>query len=389
MNFAYLFLFFLISCWSKSIVNAGKVVPNENDQILWNVTVQLDPTYDAYKQARLYHISFPSKKVYENVPVIMHFHGGFGCGAQAAQQSGLVAQAASLGFMIIFGEGYLMSNGGRKWSGGSCCGQCSTNSTDNCYVDDVKYVSGIIEDLLDEEYITAESPIFASGHSNGGILSYRLYCELGDKISGFAPTESAMGYYDADQCLVDCNDDTKLCYSSKNENCDENSWSTNLPEYFSCSKEKIQPNSILTFQGAKDAHVLIDGGKCTDENRCKGHFSTVPYNFQVERNAQVNGCDMTLPVVKNFYNESSTNKKDISECFSFQGCAKNTSYCIQYNGGHAWPGSTFDECEKNSPSYNQSICMQKQWLTGPTIESLHATELLVDFFKNLIALKDF
>lgn len=370
-------------------VNAGIVIPDENDQVLWNTTRKLDSTYDAYNQARLYHIAFPSKKVYENIPVIMHFHGGFGNGAQAAQQTGLVAQASSMGFMVIFGEGYLMSTGGRKWSGGSCCGACKTNSTDNCYVDDVHYVSGVIDDLLQGNYISSESPIFASGHSNGGFLSYRLYCELGDKISGIAPTESAMGYYDADQCLVDCNSDNKLCYSPKNDNCDEKSWSTNLPEYFSCSKKKVRPNSVLSFQGAKDIHILIDGGKCIDKDRCKGHMSVAPYSFQVEWNAQANGCDMTLPVVKNFHNESSTNKNDMSECFSFQGCAKNTTYCIQHNGGHVWPGSTFEECNSNSPNYNQDTCLQKQWFSGPTVESLHATELLVNFFKNLTDFKDF
>ena len=372
------------------VQGAGSVIPDENDGVLWNITRQLDSTYDAYNQPRLYHIAFPSAVRDDDIiPVIIHFHGGLGCASGTATETALVEEATSLGFMVIFGEGYLMSNGGRKWSGGSCCGLCATNSSDNCYIDDIQYVSGIIDDILEAKYIPAESPIFASGHSNGGFLTYRLYCELGDKISGFAPTESAMGYYDADQCLVNCNDDIQLCYSSTKENCAENLWSSKLPEYFSCSKEKIGPNSILTFQGAKDIHVLIDGGQCIDKNRCKGGFSSVPYNFQVERNAQVNGCDMSLPVLKNFHNVSTMNKNDVSECFSFQGCAKNTSYCTQYNGGHTWPGYEFEECDKKSPTYNQTICMEKQWLTGPTITSLHATKLLVAFFKSLVDSKDF
>ena len=365
-------------------------IPNENDGILWNITFELNSTYNTLGQPRVYHVTYPSKDIYTNVPVIMHFHGGNGEASSAAVSTQLVAKAAPLGFMTVFAEGYLMSSGGRKWSGGSCCGECAANVSCSCYINDVQYVSGVIQGLVETEYIREDNPVFASGHSNGGIMSYRLYCELGDKISGIAVAESFNGYYDAGQCLVDCNSDDHLCYSNSTPGCSEEIWTTALPEFFPCSKENVPSNSILSFQGSKDIHVLIDGGACTDETRCAAHgTSYVPYNFQVNYNAILNGCDMNLPATKTFRNESSVDENDTSECFSYQGCTKNTTYCIQYNGGHTWPGKQYDQCDENSDSYNAVECAYLQWYVGPTITSLHATELLVDFFKMLMDHKDY
>ena len=381
---------YLIAMWWIVVKSDVVLVPDENDGVLWNATFQLDSSYDAYNQPRIYHIASPSKNIYASVPAIIHFHGGTACGSAAATQTDIVAKAAPLGFLTVFGEGFMIPNStGRKWSGGSCCGSCATNSTDSCYIDDVRYVSGVIQGLLDEQYISDDSPIFVSGHSNGGIMNYRLWCELGDKISGFAIAEGMMGFYDSDECLVECYNDYKLCYSNATENCRQENWSLKLPEFFSCSKENVIPKSVLTFQGSKDLHILIDGGECTDERRCMGKMSMVPYGYQIQFNALLNGCDVELPALITYHNESSIEQNDISECFAFQGCTKNTTYCIQYNGGHVWPGQQFEECDKNSDAYNVSTCAYLQWFVGPTVTSLHATELLVDFFRDLTDRKDF
>merc|ERR1719197_1543032 len=133
----------------------------------------MNSTYDVFGQKRIYHIALPSKSLYgDDLPVIMHFHGGFGNGANSAKEEGIVTKAAPLGFLVIMAEGYQMQNGGRKWSAGSCCGSCASNATCGCYIDDVRYVSGIIDNLIREKFITTRSPVFASGHSNGGMLTY-------------------------------------------------------------------------------------------------------------------------------------------------------------------------------------------------------------------------
>ena len=60
-------------------------------------------------------------------------------------------------------------DGNRFWNATDFC--CDLHNTQ---VDDVKYLSGLLEEAA--THIAVER-IFALGHSNGGFMSYRLACE--------------------------------------------------------------------------------------------------------------------------------------------------------------------------------------------------------------------
>ena len=49
-------------------------------------------------------------------------------------------------------------------------------------------------DVLVEKYKVDKDRIFATGWSNGGYMSYRLACELSDRIAGIAPFVGALNY---------------------------------------------------------------------------------------------------------------------------------------------------------------------------------------------------
>lgn len=358
--------------------SGATVVDDPNDGVLWDVTYQLDEAYNVNGRSRIFHVAYPDVHTYENDPALLHFHGGFGDGKSSAESTGFTDIAGSEGFLVVYGVGY-----SRKWSGGACCGDCATNAEDPCYVDDVAYAQGVLAALEEEKLLNSSSSVFASGHSNGGYMAYRLSCEMRDRIHGIAVVAGSPGFYNADACLYDCDDDAKLCYNSSRAQCSENAWSHLLPQFYEC--DTSSPLPALTFQGYADWHMLPDGGKCLE---CHGNMSTIPYSFEVKENAKANSCNEAIPAERSFYNISTANNNDISECWTYQECESNTTYCIQHIGGHAWPGNTYSECDESSPDYDLQNCVEIIQSFGPQIESLHASVVIVEYFESILAISD-
>jgi polyhydroxybutyrate depolymerase len=113
------------------------------------------------------------------VPLFVALHGGTGWGDQFAGNDHVEGLAESNGFLVVHPDGVQVAIGnGRVWNGGGCCGVASREG-----VDDVAFVAALI-DRLAAEHDVDPGRVFAFGHSNGGILSYRLACELADRIVG-------------------------------------------------------------------------------------------------------------------------------------------------------------------------------------------------------------
>jgi len=66
-------------------------------------------------------------------------------------------------------------------------------------VDDVGLVDALVDRLAEQHYIDPDR-VFAFGHSNGGIMSYRLACELSDRIVGIGVVAGTLGI---DRCEPD------------------------------------------------------------------------------------------------------------------------------------------------------------------------------------------
>ena len=130
-------------------------------------------------RTRTYRVYVPSVLPSAPVPLLLAFHGGTGWGAQFERNSGFDELAEANKLIVVYPDG--IGSGAdettnRTWNGGDCCGAAARNN-----VDDVAFVDQLL-DTLEGEYLIDPARVFATGHSNGGILSYLLACDLADRI---------------------------------------------------------------------------------------------------------------------------------------------------------------------------------------------------------------
>jgi polyhydroxybutyrate depolymerase len=105
----------------------------------------------------------------EHPPLVVVLHGGLGSGEQAEAAYGWDAVADREGFVVAYPDGL-----GRAWDvGGGCCGESGRTG-----VDDVAFVTGAVLSLEDDVALDP-TRVYATGISNGGMLSYRLACDSG------------------------------------------------------------------------------------------------------------------------------------------------------------------------------------------------------------------
>ena len=126
----------------------------------------------------------------KETPVVIYLHGGGGS-SEGAENEGLYSYSDKYGFILVapagtgvFRKVLLTWNGGEWEINGkieNCCGYAAENN-----IDDVGFISKVI-DKLDIDFNIDDKRVFVTGISNGGIMAYRLACELSDKVSAVAP----------------------------------------------------------------------------------------------------------------------------------------------------------------------------------------------------------
>jgi polyhydroxybutyrate depolymerase len=117
-----------------------------------------DRTYRLYKP----------KELPASAPLIVMLHGGFGNGAQAEKSYGWNKLADSSKFIVAYPDGL---NRGWNVNGGGCCGRPAREG-----IDDVGFITAAVADIGKNLDIDA-SRVYATGMSNGAIMSYTLACE--------------------------------------------------------------------------------------------------------------------------------------------------------------------------------------------------------------------
>lgn len=137
---------------------------------------------------RHYKIHIPAAYAKNSkVPVVIYIHGGGG-DMRAAYMDGLDKMSDKHGFILAIPEGigevkfgYMRAswNGG-KWETGECCGNA----------DDVGFISKMIDEVKNNLNID-DKMIYATGISNGGLMTNRLGCELANKIAAIATVAPA------------------------------------------------------------------------------------------------------------------------------------------------------------------------------------------------------
>jgi polyhydroxybutyrate depolymerase len=116
-----------------------------------------DRSYRLYEPARLA----------ASAPLVVMMHGYSGSAVQAERAYGWDKLADSDGFVVAYPDGL-----GRAWNvdGEGCCGQSGRQG-----VDDVAFITAAVTDVIKNVSINP-SRVYATGMSNGGIMSYTLAC---------------------------------------------------------------------------------------------------------------------------------------------------------------------------------------------------------------------
>ncbi|MCV7402105.1 polyhydroxybutyrate depolymerase [Mycobacterium fragae] len=127
----------------------------------------LERTYRLYKP----------KGLPPSAPLVVMLHGGFGSGQQAEKAYGWDDLADASKFVVAYPDGL-----NRAWNvdGGGCCGRPAKEG-----VDDVAFITAVVGDI-GRNIGVDPSREYATGISNGGIMSYTLACRT-DVFAAIGP----------------------------------------------------------------------------------------------------------------------------------------------------------------------------------------------------------
>ncbi len=217
------------------------------------------------------------------VPLVMDFHGGGGNAKTQINTSNFEPLADQKEFIVVYpnGDGRI----GDKlltWNGGTCCGYAVKN-----HIDDVGFVRAVIADI-EASYKIDPKRIYATGLSNGGIMSQRLACDASDVFAAIGPVSGTL----------------------------------NDPE---CQPK--EPVSVIEFHGTADQHIPYNGG-IGDQSLAGVPFASV--KDSIDFWLKFDQCP-TTPKTETF--------ADIQHD-AYSNCAGGTAvelYTV-IGGGHAWPG---------------------------------------------------
>ena len=272
---------------------------------------------------RMYRVHVPSGYTGATpAPLLMAFHGGGGDMDYMAKDEhyGLIAKSDKEGFVLAFPNGYSKFQSGKiaTWNAGKCCGDARDKK-----IDDVGFVRQIISNLNAQMKID-HNKIYATGMSNGGMMSHRLACEMADTFKAVAPVAGTDG-------TLSCN--------------------------------PSQPISVLNIHAINDTHVLFNGGAGKDvfkDASMVTEFISVPETVArwVKRD-QCTGAPQRVLSVKG------------ANCDQYNSCADGTKVqvCVTESGGHSWPGGA-------KPG---GIKRDKE----DTSKAISANDVMWDFFESL------
>jgi polyhydroxybutyrate depolymerase len=115
------------------------------------------------------------------VPLVLVLHGGFGNGAGAEASLHWDQSADAHGFIVLYPDGV-----SRAWNAGACCGQPMQRQ-----IDDTGFLTALVEQTIRDENVDLHR-IYATGISNGAMMSYRLACESPLALAAIGPVAGTL-----------------------------------------------------------------------------------------------------------------------------------------------------------------------------------------------------
>ena len=137
------------------------------------------------KQPRTFIVVTPPSPSSDTpLPLLLGFHGRTDSAEFFRRNTQIENFVNDLRFIAVFIDGSI--DQWSSWNAELCCTPAITNQ-----IDDVGLVSTLI-DYFKTKYTIDSTRIWAVGHSNGGMMSYRLACDLSEKITAIAIVGGAL-----------------------------------------------------------------------------------------------------------------------------------------------------------------------------------------------------
>jgi len=236
---------------------------------------------------RTYHVHVPpGYATSQPVPLVVALHG-----AAEAQASdglhGLVRESDRQGFIAVFPDAYRPPAKGQpaSWNAGHCCGDARQQQ-----VDDVGFIQAVVTNVFRQLSIERYR-IYAAGMSDGGMMAYRLACDLPDIFKAVAS--------------VGGTDNTAACTPAK-------------------------PVSVLHIHARNDPRVPFAGAAESAGGSKPIHFTSA--RDTAAKWAELNGCMATPRPILQQAGAS-------CEAYSYCRAQAEVRLCATDTGGHSWPGA--------------------------------------------------
>ena len=222
-------------------------------------------------------------------PVVINLHGG---GSNASQQQ-KYAQMDPLAdreqFIVVYPDGT-----GRAamhvWNAGTCCGRAPLQK-----VDDVAFIRHVVDDVASRIPID-RTRIYATGMSNGSMMSYRLAAEAPDLVAAIAPVSGSMVLMQFHPAL---------------------------------------PVPIMHFHSVDDPIAKYNGGLGPERSAQVTRTEHPPVEVQLAKWIAHNGCPTTPKIEKTLSGDGTTATKMV-----YAPCSSGAPVVFWKltGSGHVWPG---------------------------------------------------
>jgi polyhydroxybutyrate depolymerase len=213
--------------------------------------------------------------------LVIVLHGADASGLQIERQSGFDAQAERLGWVAAYPDG--VADG---WEPFGCCHHQG--------IDDVAFISDIIDRLTASDALDPNR-VYITGISRGGMMTYRLGCQISSRLAAIAPVAGNMADSTGNARNVSCHPD--------------------------------RPVSVLAIHGSDDPEIPIEGGR---SRVVQEEVAYAPMADVIQVWRELDGC---------FSKKTVTDQGPATRTLWSCGAGSQVEVMVVQGAGHAWPGA--------------------------------------------------
>ena len=143
----------------------------------------IDLTFGGLQRSYIVHVPAGVSK---SAPVVINLHGGGSNAEQQRNSAAWMLVADREHFIVVYPNG-TGSERMRVWNAGTCCGAAPVKQIDDVGL----FIRAVIDDLSKRIPIDRKR-VYATGMSNGAMMSYRIAAEAPDLVAAIAPVSGSM-----------------------------------------------------------------------------------------------------------------------------------------------------------------------------------------------------